>query len=161
MEFKFKKVLLQVTLVTAISVNAMLPAAYASEAATPAKNFQAVSVTSLSVTTDGKVEAAGKWGWIVKGALYAIKYGLKAGDYVFKYLVKWLDTGTTRYLSNNSSKVIKGIDNAIGKLDDLTTYTTGIVRQIVLDGLRIAGVPDTYGVAIADAIATTVDWLVL
>ncbi|WP_141695001.1 hypothetical protein [Paenibacillus kribbensis] len=64
-------------------------------------------------------------------------------------------------MSNNTSKISNGIDKAIGKFNETGEYVTGTIRTILLDALRAAGVPDRYGVGIAEAIATTVDWLLL
>ncbi|MGM0890097.1 MAG: hypothetical protein ACQEW5_24875 [Bacillota bacterium] len=110
---------------------------------------------------DGEVEDAGKLGYLVKGALYTIKYAIKAGNYVLDYLEKWLDSSTIRYMSSNGSKISTGIDKAIAKINEATDYTTSTIRSIVYSGMTSAGVPGTYALPIADAIATTVDWLLL
>ncbi|MCY9657614.1 hypothetical protein P5G65_26200 [Paenibacillus chondroitinus] len=152
----FKKTFLLSTLVAALSFNAILPTTQAFAA----KPSDVVTTGTAGVTTD-HVEAAGKWGLLVRGALVAIKSAIKYGGDALSYVVKWLDADTAKYLSNNSSKIANGIDNAIGKINELTDYTTATIRGIILDGLRLAGVPDKYGVGIAEAIATTVDWLLL
>ncbi|MCY9762354.1 hypothetical protein M5X06_17905 [Paenibacillus alvei] len=152
----FKKSLILTTMAAVLSCSAILPVTQAFAAA------KTIPVTSVAVNvTDGQVEASGKLGVLVRGALGVIKGAVKTGGDVLYNVVKWLDKDTAKYFANNSSKIMKGIDNAIAKIDTARDYATGTIRTIVLDGLRIAGVPDSYGVAIAEAIATTVDWLLL
>ncbi|EJW15104.1 hypothetical protein M5X00_10805 [Paenibacillus alvei] len=151
----FKKSLILTTMAAVLSCR-ILPVTQAFAAA------KTIPVTSVAVNvTDGQVEASGKLGVLVRGALGVIKGAVKTGGDVLYNVVKWLDKDTAKYFANNSSKIMKGIDNAIAKIDTARDYATGTIRTIVLDGLRIAGVPDSYGVAIAEAIATTVDWLLL
>ncbi|MCY7484673.1 MULTISPECIES: hypothetical protein [Paenibacillus] len=152
----FKKSLILTTMAAVLSCSAILPVTQAFAAA------KTIPVTSVAVNvTDGQVEASGKLGVLVRGALGVIKGAVKTGGDVLYNVVKWLDKDTAKYFANNSSKIMKGIDNAIAKIDTARDYATGTIRTIVLDGLRMAGVPDSYGVAIAEAIATTVDWLLL
>ncbi|PDO09554.1 MAG: hypothetical protein BLM47_12070 [Candidatus Reconcilbacillus cellulovorans] len=154
----FKKTFVLYTLIAVLVFGAILPAEQAS-AAYVAKPPTTVNVAST--TGEGEVQPAGKLGLGVRGALIVIKVAIKEGGEVLSYVVKWLDKDTAKYLADNSSKIANGIDNAIEKIDDLTDYTTAVIRQIVLDGLRIAGVPDKYGVGIAEAIAAAVDFLLL
>ncbi|MEV2910462.1 hypothetical protein ABNF65_18015 [Paenibacillus larvae] len=75
------------------------------------------SVTTSATVTNGEVKSAGKWGFLVRGALVVIKSAVKYGGEALSYVVKWLDKDTAKYLSKNSSKIAKGIDNAISKMD--------------------------------------------
>ncbi|MBN3527122.1 hypothetical protein [Paenibacillus apiarius] len=152
----FKKSLMLTSMAAVLFCSAILPATQAFAAAKPAP------VTSVTVkVTDGQVEASGKLGVLVKGALGEIKGSVTTGGEVLYYVAKWLNKDTAKYFVNNTSKIINGIDNAIAEIDNATDYATGTIRTIVLDGLRSAGVPDSYGVPIAEAIAATVDWLLL
>ncbi|WP_052409924.1 hypothetical protein [Paenibacillus durus] len=163
----FKKSLMLAALTAVLSFSTVLPATQAFAAkpttatATETKDTTEKVEATETIVTDGQVEASGKWGWLVRGALAVIKGAIKYGGEALEYVVKWLDADTAKYLSNNTTKIASGIDNAIAKFDELGEYATGTIRTIVLDGLRLAGVPDTYGVGIADAIAMTVDWLLL
>ncbi|MCY9511168.1 hypothetical protein M5W68_14210 [Paenibacillus larvae] len=151
----FKKSLVLASLATVLSLTAILPAsqAFAAKPSTP--------VAASTTVTNGEVKAAGKWGFLIRGALVGIKNGVKYGGEALSYVVKWLDKDTAEYLSKKSSKIVKGIDYAISKIDQLHEYNTIAIRAIVLDSLRIAGVPDKYGVAIAKAITEAVDFLLL
>ncbi|MCG7406086.1 hypothetical protein MH117_01555 [Paenibacillus sp. ACRRX] len=123
---------------------------------------QTAVVSSVkAVSVQGSVEAAGKLGFLVRGALVVIKNAVKYGGEALSHVVKWLDADTAKYLSKNTNKISDGIDKAIGKISELGDYATATIRTILLDGLRAAGVPDKYGVAIAEAIAATVDLLLL
>lgn len=151
-----KKSLMLTSMAAVLFCSAILPTTQAFAAAMPAP------VTSVAAkVTDGQVEASGMSGVLVRGALGVIKGAVDTGGEVLYQVAKWLDKDTAKYFANNTSKIIKGIDNAIAKIDMAREYATGTIRTIVLDGLRMAGVPDSYGVVIAEAIATTVDWLLL
>lgn len=152
----FKKSLMITSMAAVLFCSAILPATQAFAAAKPAP------VTSVAVKVmDGQVEASGKLGVLVRGALGVIKGSVTTGGEVLYNVAKWLNKDTAKYFSNNSSKIIEGIDNAIANIDTAKDYATEDIRTIVLDGLRMAGVPDSYGVPIAEAITTTVDWLLL
>lgn len=133
----FKKSLILTTMAAVLSCSAILPVTQAFAAA------KTIPVTSVAVNVTDGVEASGKLGVLVRGALGVIKGAVKTGGDVLYNVVKWLDKDTAKYFANNSSKIMKGIDNAIAKIDTARDYATGTIRTIVLDGLRMAGVPDS------------------
>lgn len=114
-----------------------------------------------TATKDGKVEDAGKLGFLVKLALQTIKAAIKYGGEVLEYVLKWLDPSTAKYLANNTSKITNALDNVISKISDAQDYVTATIRSMLYTSLCSAGVPGYYALPIADAIATTVDWLLL
>ncbi|SHF32413.1 hypothetical protein SAMN02745218_01966 [Desulfofundulus australicus DSM 11792] len=116
---------------------------------------------STTATKDGEVQPAGKLGFLVKLALQTIKSAIKYGGEVLEYILKRLDPDTANYLTNNISKITKALDNVIKKIDDAQDYATATIRSMLFTSLTSVGVPGYYALPIADAIARTVDWLLL
>lgn len=130
--------------------------AFASTTVTPATKV----LTEESVEKTSTVEASGKLGFLVKLALKVIRAAIKYGGKELSWVLGRLDASSAKYLLNNTNKIVKGIDNALAKISSATDYATATIRQILIDGFRIAKITDKYGVPIADAIAAVVNILI-
>ncbi|WP_312753677.1 hypothetical protein [Rummeliibacillus suwonensis] len=62
-------------------------------------------------------------------------------------------------MKNNTSKVNKGLDKAIDRLDDAQNYAQSTIRSIIYQGLRDVNVPATYAEDIAENMAAVVSFL--
>lgn len=115
-----------------------------------------VAHKATDVKTDDAQVQGGKLGFLIKLALQLAKTAVKYGGDILSKIIKPLDKETAKYLKDNSSKVAKGLDNALKKIDDAQDYVESQIRSILYSSLKSAGVPGTYALPIADAIAKVV-----
>jgi len=155
-----KKLLIGTTAAT-LSLGVMLPttASYAATAPANTEPTNVVVMENENETTSPEVEAAGSKGILVKGALYTIKGAVKAGDWILGLIEEHMSNGAIKYLKNNTSKVNKGLDKAIARLDDAQDYAQATIRNIIYQGLRDVSVPATYAEDIAENMAAVVSFL--
>ncbi len=156
MEILLKKLLIGTTAAT-LSLGVILPttSTYVASSNEEPSNVLVVE----KETTSPEVEAAGAKGLLVKGALYTIKGAVKAGDWILGLIEEHMSNGAIKYLKNNTSKVNKGLDKAIDRLDDAQNYAQSTIRSIIYQGLRDVNVPATYAEDIAENMAAVVSFL--
>ncbi|MEH7708083.1 hypothetical protein COF68_31790 [Bacillus toyonensis] len=167
----FKKVIPALTAVT-LSVGVLLPTS--SAFADSKENTAVTTVPSNNVVinpvqftngpvinTEDEVEAAGKFGWAVKAALHTIKASIKGGDWILGLIEEKMGSASIKYLRNNVTKVNKGLDKAISKIDEGTNYVQANVRDIIFESLRSAGVPNGTAMDLAENIAATISFIAL
>lgn len=162
----FKKVIPALTAVT-LSVGVLLPTSSAFADSKENSTINTIPNNNVVInpvqSTNGpvsnpedEVEAAGKFGWAVKGALHTIKAGIKAGDWILGLVEEKMGSASIKYLRNNVTKVNKGLDKAIGKINEATDYAQSTVREIIFESLRSAGVPNATAMDLAENIAAVV-----
>jgi hypothetical protein len=124
-----------------------------------------ISLTTYSPVAQGatatEVQPFGIKGFLVKLAIKTIKVAIDKGGDVLNYILKWLDKDTASYFNKNKNKVVKALDQLENWIDDASDLAQSTIRTKLNSLLRSAGVPSTYSLAIADAIARTITWLVL
>jgi hypothetical protein len=98
---------------------------------------------------------------LVRLAVQTIKVAINKGGDVLKYILKWFNKDTASYFTKNKSKVVKALDKLEDWIDDASDLAQSTIKTKLNSLLRSAGVPSTYSLAIADAIARTITWLVL
>ncbi|WP_449598869.1 hypothetical protein [Niallia sp. Marseille-Q9988] len=150
------KKLLIATTATTLSLGILLPTTSTFAASV---NEKPTVVSVDTDTTTKEVEAAGGKGLVIKGALYTIKGAVKAGDWILGLIEEHMSNGAIKYLKNNTSKINKGLDNAIKRFDDAQNYAQETVRSIIYQGLRDVKVPPTYAEDIAENMAAVVSFL--
>ncbi|PFE17359.1 hypothetical protein [Bacillus cereus] len=167
----FKKVIPALTAVT-LSVGVLLPTSSAfadskdnTDITTVPNNNVVINPVQLTngpvINPEDEVEAAGKWGWAIKGALHTIKAGIKAGDWILGLVEDKMGSASIKYLRNNVTKVNKGLDKAISKINEGTEYVQATVRDIIFESLRSAGVPNASAMDIAENVAAVVSAIAL
>lgn len=125
-------------------------------------NLTTYSQSANEATTDNPtIQEFGFKGFLVKIAVKTIKTAVKSGGSILTYVTKWLDASTAKYLKNNVSKITKALDQLDNWLDNASDFTQSTIKTKLNSLLKAAGVPATYSLAIADAIARTVTFLLI
>ncbi|MGG4024937.1 hypothetical protein ABEV13_13470, partial [Geobacillus stearothermophilus] len=127
------------------------------------KSETTYSPSSLSAQSsiESEVQPYGAKGFMVKLAIQTIKVAIDKGGSVLNYIIKWFDKDTASYFTKNKSKVIKALNQLEDWIDDASDLTQSTIKTKLNSLLRSAGVPSTYSLSIADAIARTITWLIL
>lgn len=120
-----------------------------------------IPITQKSQITQQDVHSYGIKGFLVKQAIKIIKIATDKGGDVLNYILKWLDKDTAKYFENNKDKVVKSLDDLENWVDDASDLAQITIKNKLNSLLMVAGVPGTYSLPIADAIARTITWLVL
>ena len=96
--------------------------------------------------------------YLTKKAVQLIAAAFRHGGDVLAYVVKWLDDDAAKAVAKNSGRIADAL-NDIAKIPGLTT---NIVREklyyFLKESLSLSG---GVSLQIADAVAATIDWLLL
>jgi hypothetical protein len=127
------------------------------------KSETTYSPSSLSAQSsiESEYQVNGAKGYLVKLAIQTIKVAIDKGGSVLNYIIKWFDKGTASYFTKNKSKVVKALNQLEDWIDDASDLAQSTIKTKLNSLLLSAGVPGTYSLPIADAIARTITWLVL
>lgn len=136
---------------------------------TPIVQKETSTTTSSTITpttqnaqiTQQEAQPYGIKGFLVKQAIKIIKVAIGKGGDVLNYILKWFDEDTAKYFKNNKNKVVKALDDLENWVDDASDLAQSTIKTKLNSLLMAAGVPGTYSLPIADAIARTITWLIL
>lgn len=105
-----------------------------------------------------QAEPRGVKSYLVKKAVELIAASLRKGGDVLKYLLKWLDDDAAKAVSKYGDKIADALD----EIANIPGLTVNIVKEKLVYVLtKSCGLSGGTALQIADAVATTINWLLL